>query len=241
MQPTAPSNTPLVLFTDLDGTLLDHHTYSADGALPTLRQLTAHRIPLVFCSSKTFAEQIYLQRQLGLSQPFILENGSGIAIPTDYFAAGNGAVDKRMEGYDIVSLVSSTAADIRATLTRMKGPIGFAHASDAALSTATGLSGAALGRARDRWFTETLLESPSPEQLALWQPAFERNGWMLSRGGRFYTIMDAGTDKGKAANWLAEKFRQNRQQAPLLAAIGDSPNDAALLAGVDYPYLVQQP
>jgi ribonucleotide monophosphatase NagD (HAD superfamily) len=47
---------PLV-FTDLDGTLLDHDTYDWTPARDALDRLTRAGIPVVFTSSKTAAEQ----------------------------------------------------------------------------------------------------------------------------------------------------------------------------------------
>jgi HAD superfamily hydrolase (TIGR01484 family) len=46
----------LLVFTDLDGTLLDHHTYSFEPALPALNSLKEKNIPLIICTSKTRAE-----------------------------------------------------------------------------------------------------------------------------------------------------------------------------------------
>ncbi|MFQ5696467.1 MAG: mannosyl-3-phosphoglycerate phosphatase, partial [Terriglobia bacterium] len=46
----------LIVFTDLDATLLDHQTYSWAAAEPALRRLRLLGIPLVFCTSKTRAE-----------------------------------------------------------------------------------------------------------------------------------------------------------------------------------------
>ena len=40
--------------------------------------------------------------------------------------------------------------------------------------------------------------------------------------------------------WLVKVFAQNLSEVPLLAAIGDSPNDFPLLAAVDFPFLVQR-
>jgi predicted mannosyl-3-phosphoglycerate phosphatase (HAD superfamily) len=37
-----------VFFTDLDGTLLDFHTYSFNPALPALEHLKAHEVPLIY-------------------------------------------------------------------------------------------------------------------------------------------------------------------------------------------------
>ncbi|MCG7852909.1 MAG: HAD hydrolase family protein, partial [Methanosarcinaceae archaeon] len=45
-----------VVFTDLDGTLIDHDTYSYKAARPALAALKKQGIPLIFCTSKTRAE-----------------------------------------------------------------------------------------------------------------------------------------------------------------------------------------
>jgi mannosyl-3-phosphoglycerate phosphatase len=46
----------LLVITDLDGSLLDHHTYSWQAAEAWLARLEEHEVPLVICSSKTAAE-----------------------------------------------------------------------------------------------------------------------------------------------------------------------------------------
>ncbi|MBI5025340.1 MAG: HAD-IIB family hydrolase [Nitrospirae bacterium] len=78
-------NKHLIIFTDLDGTLLDYHTYSFEKAGPAIELLKKKDIPLVICSSKTRAEIEYYRKKLGNHHPFISENGGGIFIPKDYF------------------------------------------------------------------------------------------------------------------------------------------------------------
>lgn len=55
---------PLMIITDLDGSLLDHHTYRWDAATEWLTTLKQYAVPLVICSSKTAAEIIPLQKGL---------------------------------------------------------------------------------------------------------------------------------------------------------------------------------
>ena len=47
-----------VIYTDLDGTLLDHHAYAFDEALETIKALKDRGIPIIPCTSKTRAETI---------------------------------------------------------------------------------------------------------------------------------------------------------------------------------------
>jgi len=59
-----------VIFTDLDGTLLDAETYSYEAARPALAMLKKRQIPVVLCTSKTRAETEAIARRLGLKHPF---------------------------------------------------------------------------------------------------------------------------------------------------------------------------
>ena len=70
-----------VVYTDLDGTLLDHYTYAFDEALETIKSLRARGIPIVPCTSKTRAETVSLMQDLELDGPMIIENGAAIWVP----------------------------------------------------------------------------------------------------------------------------------------------------------------
>lgn len=74
----------IIVFTDLDGTLLDE-SYSCEAAKPALDRVVRSSIPVVFCSSKTRAEIEVYRRELGIPDPFIVENGGAIVIPENYF------------------------------------------------------------------------------------------------------------------------------------------------------------
>ena len=71
----------VLIFTDLDGTLLDHDSYRFDEASVMLDYLKMHHIPLIIVTSKTKKEVIRLQKLLEIEAPCIIENGAGILIP----------------------------------------------------------------------------------------------------------------------------------------------------------------
>ena len=73
-----------VIYTDLDGTLLDHHTYSFEEALETVHALRDRGVPIVPCTSKTRAETAELMHAAGLFGPMIVENGAAIWVPGDW-------------------------------------------------------------------------------------------------------------------------------------------------------------
>ena len=234
------SHKQVVVFTDLDGTLLDHHTYAAHAATQAIEQLQHRGWPLIFCSSKTFSEQVILQEKLRVVAPFIFENGSAVAVPFAYFYnMPEGFIAHN--GYAVYPLAHADFAAARAVLAPFEEIQGFSDASDSAMSLATGLSGEALSHARDRWFTETLLTPLNQAQAELISKEIAKKGWLLSKGGRFYTLLSAQADKGKAMLWLAGLFAANLPEPPFLVAFGDSLNDKPMLAAADLAFLVQRP
>ena len=73
-----------VIYTDLDGTLLDHHTYAFDEALETIKALKDRGIPIIPCTSKTRAETVSLMQAMDIHGPMIIENGAAIWVPQDW-------------------------------------------------------------------------------------------------------------------------------------------------------------
>ena len=70
---------PLLVFSDLDGTLLDHESYSFAPARAALAALAEIGAGVVLATSKTAAEVAPLRAALGLAGwPAIVENGAGL-------------------------------------------------------------------------------------------------------------------------------------------------------------------
>ena len=232
-----------LVFTDLDGTLLDHHTYSGIKAEKALKDLNASGIPVIFCSSKTFEEQVLLQKKLKTGHPFIVENGSAIVFPATYFAFQPENSTRLSDKYNMIVLAKKDINDIHVMLKNINegknNPwYGFSDATLKEIGEATGLKGAAINRAKERWFTETMLSPPPTTSV---NSILESNGFCLSRGGRFLTIQDKTIDKGKAATLVVQLFAKLWNSRIISVGIGDSLNDAALLKVVDKPFLVQKP
>ena len=230
-----------VLFTDIDGTLIDHHNYATTRAKKAVEILKIQGVPIVFCSSKTFEEQRHLQQKLGVEHPFIVENGSAIIIPDGYFSTIPEGAFMISERHFQLVLAKNGLPEIRLILQKINNQpgrnlFGYADCTAQEISGFTGLKGGAVKRAKDRHFTETLFsETPRPMDLKI----LEEAGFGVSQGGRFLTIQDKNVDKGKAVTLLASLFEQEWQERPLTIGIGDSPNDASFLNVVDKPFLVQ--
>lgn len=222
----------LVLFSDLDGTLLDHDTYDWTPARPALDRLSELAIPLVLTSSKTRPEIADLRRQLGNHDPYIVENGAATVIPRDYF--GHGPEQVTCAGPRREDILERLQA-LRANGFRFTG---FADLSDEQLSKLTGLTPRAAAMARERIATEPLLWQGTEPELANFRDVLAEQGLTLLAGGRFLHVMGA-FDKADATAMLLQRYRDcwpDRQW--LSVALGDSPNDQAMLAGADLAVLI---
>ena len=114
-----------ILFSDLDGTLLDQADYSFAAAKPALGVIRARGIPLVLCSSKTRVEIEEQRRRLNNDHPFIAENGGGIFIPRGYFTAPPDLPEPlKTESFDGYLLVRLPAVEENETSPTEAGNIG---------------------------------------------------------------------------------------------------------------------
>jgi mannosyl-3-phosphoglycerate phosphatase len=219
-----------VLFTDLDGTLLDHDTYSPGAAAEALPRLAEEGVLVVACSAKTRAEQQRLTAELGLPPVFITENG-GAVVWWDGFPA-------TPPGPETVVPIGRPYAEVRAGLGSAAGEagvevVGYGDATVDEIADRTGLDPASAGLARRREHTETFWitdgDASSLEQ------ALARRGLRMVRGSRFWTAQ-AEHDKGTAIAVVLDRLA-----GPLSFAVGDAPNDREMLEAVDHPMLVERP
>lgn len=233
-----------VVFTDLDGTLLELETYTYDHAQPAVELLKTRQIPLIFCSSKTRTEQEFYRHKLKVEDPFIVENGGAVFIPEGYFDFSY-PYHQSIPGYHVIEL-GTPAAEIRRTVAEIRSRLhldcwGYADLSLAEISQLTGLDEPAARRASQREYSESLLKADfSPETFRQFRQALAQEGLDCVAGSRFYTITGRGGNKGKTARLLSGLFQRKWSQV-LTVGLGDGLNDEPLLAAVDYPFLVQRP
>jgi len=191
-----------LIFTDLDGTLLDHHTYAWDLVRPALKRIKQTQTPLIMVSSKTRLEIETLRQELANSDPFISENGGAIFIPNDYdLSLPSGAV--KSGDYHVMALGLSTGK-----LTQK------------------------FDLFSEQFPVKALSRIDVTEVAAL--------TWLSLDQARAAQALTGGNDKGHAVHILTDLYRQ-KQPDLITIGLGDSSNDASLLAAVDRPFLVARP
>ena len=231
-----------MVFSDLDGTLLDHRNYSFEPALPALSLLEERKIPLIICTSKTRAEIEPIRRTLRNDHPFISENGGGVFIPQGYFEAPLKA-SKQDSSYVIIEL-GTPYPRLREALKKIQalfpGKIeGFGDLSTERIADLCGFTLEEARWAREREYDEPFMLEDKRLEPEIVKKA-ETLGLHITRGGRFYHLL-GNNDKGKAVSLLTGLFQQEEENDVITFGAGDSLNDLPLLETVDCPVLVQKP
>ncbi len=237
---------PHIIFTDLDGSLLELESYNHTIAEEKVTELSRQGIPIIFCSSKTFAEQRYYQKFYNLSAPMIIENGAAVAIPQSYHPYFNNLPHTFIDDHLLFSFAEGSQF-ILENIDRIRKKLdlklfGYNDLTLSEISSITQLSEMELTRTTQRLFSETLLvgDFTSPNFKKMRQLLFEVN-LQCTPGSKFYTITGISSNKGKAINWLTHHYKQITSSQFSTIGIGDSFNDLSMLTEVDRPFLVQKP
>jgi mannosyl-3-phosphoglycerate phosphatase len=234
----------IIIYTDLDGTLLEHHTYSFQEALPALGEIKRRKIPLILCSSKTRGELEEYQRRLKIKHPFISENGGAVFIPKGYFSKLKNGL--KVKGKYLIREWGTPYEKLRKRLVEVSRKfgvkvVGFGDLKTKQIASMFNLpyKEARLAKKRDYDEPFYFLEEIEPKEIRAIEREFKRTGLNLTRGGRFHHLLGQN-DKGKAVGLLTKTYEWNWNMDFLTVAIGDSLNDLPMLKAVDIPVLVKQ-
>lgn len=232
---------PRLLFTDLDGSLLDHHSYDWAPARPWLTRLKQLGVAVIPVTSKTRSEIVPLRRELGLEDtPFIAENGALVGLPPAWCHAridrsGPDGLAIRTLGVDIGFVRK------RLAVWRERLGVSFTTMSEMpldALTDYTGLAEPEARLARMREGSEPLIWEDDEARFEGFREGLAGDGLQLVRGGRFWHA--TGTShKGSAVSWLISRGEALRGRRPLTLALGDGPNDIPMLEAVDQAVVIR--
>lgn len=212
----------LLVFTDLDGTLLDHQTYSFSAAQPALNELRRRGVPLVLASSKTAAEIEPLHEQLDLGgAPMIVENGAACIWPQQT------GVIQDTDYRTIRTVLSEAPESLRKCFS------GFGDMSIDCVIAHTGLSAQNAQKARKRLYSEPGIWSGENDDLKHFLKYLQENGVSARQGGRFLTLSLGGTKAGQMHR-IIDHYR-----ADVTIALGDAPNDIEMIQAADFGVIIK--
>lgn len=210
-------NPRLIVFSDLDGTLLHHDGYSWRSAEPALVRLREEKAGLVLATSKTTSEVAPLRAEIGFTDwPAIVENGGGLLAPEE-------DTTQDISVYD----------DLRDALRRLpSGFVGFGDMTAQEIARRTGLSRGNAEKAKMRQFSEPGIWTGADDQLDGFVAAAQAAGLVVQRGGRFITLSFGGT-KADRMDEVIKRFAPE-----YTIALGDAPNDIEMIQCADFGVIV---
>lgn len=219
-----PNELMILIFSDLDGCLLNHDDYSFSGAQEALNLIHQRNIPLILASSKTEAEMRGWAEKIGNVDWLICENGGVILNDEQRFQPGR---DRQ---------------EIVAILENLKGTYEFRSYTEMGVDgvmEATGLAREQATKSSDRHTTEPLQWLDEDSKVAAFQEAIEAEGLTCTRGGRFWHIAGQVT-KGTGMQFVIDKLKTSSADVTTIA-LGDSPIDIPMLKLADYAIVVPNP
>ena len=246
----------IIIFTDLDGTLLDHETYSYEAAKPALARVKETKTPIVSVTSKTKAENGAILKQMGLwgTAPFVVENGGAIYIPKKYFSFDikKELPDEKIidvdefikielgKPYEEVRKVMKEAAE--ATDLEVQG-IGDMTAEEFQREVDFKTIEEAY-RAKEREYQEgfkilNVPEEQIKEAQAKIKAEIEKRGYFMSVGGRFCQIMGSKS-KIRAVEILTGLFKKEFGNIHTIG-LGDAQADIEFCQHCNEGYIVKNP
>lgn len=230
-----------LIFTALEGALVDSRSDSFAGAEEALSELERRKIAFVLLTSRTREEIEPIRRKLGHNHPFVTENGGGIFFPDGYFSLRiPGAV--RTARY--LSIAQGRPyAEVCEALDEIAeecsvGVAGFHHMSVREIAENTGLRPRSAELARAREFDEPFyFTSADDNAIARFVETARVRGFDTRRGPTFWHL-SAKCDAARAVRTLSQLFREATHINLRLVGIGGGQGDLPWLRAVDQAILL---
>jgi mannosyl-3-phosphoglycerate phosphatase len=230
-----------LIFTALEGALVDPRTDSFAGAEEALSELERRKIAFVLLTTRTREEIEPIRRKIGHNHPFVTENGGGIFFPDGYFSL-------RIPGAVRTARYLSVAqgrpyAEVCEALDEIAeesavGVAGFHHMSLREVADNTGLRPRSAELARAREFDEPFYFTSADEKaIARFVEAARERGFDTRRGSTFWHL-SAKCDVARAVRTLTQLFREATHIKLRLVGIGGGQVDLPWLRAVDHAILL---
>ena len=221
----------LIIFTDLDGSLLHRDTFQFSEIKSYLLSLISKGIHIIPNSSKTEKEILIFNQELGTELPFILENGSAIC--------GLNLLNINFPNKIILSREKKEILEIfkiNVPENLMSKCEFISQMSKKKQMEIFGLPNDKLKDAIDRKFSIPLLFKGNKIDKSKISKILKKNSLTFQEGGRVINLCD-NVNKVKSMNKVINFFKKIENNVRVIA-VGDNYNDLEMLKNSDVPCLV---
>ncbi len=222
----------IIIFTDLDGTLLHNETFEFENIRQYIKNLLSKNISLIPNSSKTKTEILNFCHELEEELPFIAENGAAIYkmnlvnsdFPEKIILSRN---KEEILNVFFKKIPKELISNCRFVLKLKK---------DEQLKI-FGLSEKQLSYASDREFSVPLIfKGNKAEKSNLFRLSY-KIGLTMQEGGRVINLSDK-VSKSSAMKKVSRIFEKTEKQELKIIGVGDNFNDLDMLKSSDIACLV---
>ena len=221
----------IVIFTDLDGSLLHRDTFKFDSIKNYIKSLLDKGVIIIPNSSKTEREIEKFNEELGVNLPFISENGSsihGLNLITSNFP------DKLILSREKEELLkifeNKVPEELKAKCFQVS------KMSKKQQENILGQKDRKLKDALDRKYTLPFLFKGDNNEKNKLLKVLNSNSLTLQEGGRVLNLCD-NINKVKSMNRVIKILKKTEDKIKTIA-VGDNYNDLEMLKNSDLPCLV---
>ena len=232
------SNSNILIFTDLDGSLLNHNNFDFKKIKDFILNCISRGIKIIPNTSKTHTEINIFFDQLGQRLPFVCENGAAIH--------NLNLLHPEIKSEES-SLIFSRSLNEILEVFKNNIPIEFQKKcifvrdmSPKDQMDVLGLNDKFLPHALNREYSMPLIFEGSKDNIIEFTTLLKKIGMKLHEGGRVLNICD-NCSKGKAMKILIKMLNDNFNLKTHTIVVGDSPNDISMLNDCDQPCVIPLP
>ena len=195
----------IIIFTDLDGTLLNEESFSFKQIITFIKNLLKlDNFFIFFISSKTKEEMINVRKKMNINVPLIYENGAGI-----YDLKFCNLIKEPLKKNIVLAKQKIKEIKKKTNLFRgLKSSIRFLDSMDIKeIKTILGLPSDEIQFAIDREFSRLFLFNGNDSFLKNLKIQASENSLSINKGGRVYSISDNFT-KADAFKFVKNKKKK---------------------------------